>query len=230
MYWFDRRAEQANLRHTYLRVIAIGGGVLIPGLVSVHAGSSSLWVWDWVRPLAFVVSLMVAAAVGLDEFYHFGERWRHFRRTAELLKAEGWLFIEGAGRYQQEQHRRNFHELFFPVFATKVEEIIRHDVEVYLTRSCRRSRTTPTRKSRRCAATPRQTAPRPDRRVDGSEGCGAAVSRVGGEHAGAGVGLAGRNSLFQGTADREPRLEGTHPRPRITNQPSNADPSPGRLG
>lgn len=134
IYWFDRRAEQANLRHTYLRVIAIGGGVLIPGLVSVHAGSSSLWVWDWVRPLAFVVSLMVAAAVGLDEFFHFGERWRHFRRTAELLKAEGWLFIEGGGRYKQEQHRRNFHELFFPVFATKVEEIIRRDVEVYLTR------------------------------------------------------------------------------------------------
>jgi hypothetical protein len=107
---------------------------LIPGLVSVHEGGSTLWLWDWVRPLAFTVSLMVAAAVGLDEFFHFGERWRHFRRTAELLKAEGWLFIEGGGRYKVHQHKKDFHNRFFPVFATKVEEIIRRDVEVYLTR------------------------------------------------------------------------------------------------
>jgi uncharacterized protein DUF4231 len=132
--WFDQRAESSNRKHNYLRVIAIAGGVLIPGLVSVHEGSSSLWLWDWVRPLAFIVSLMVAGAVGLDEFFHFGERWRHFRRTAELLKTEGWLFIEGGGRYKVHQHKKDFHNRFFPVFATKVEEIIRRDVEVYLTR------------------------------------------------------------------------------------------------
>ncbi len=77
---------------------------------------------------------MVAAAVGLDGFFHYGERWRHFRRTAELLKTEGWLFIEGGGRYKQYQHRRDFHERVFPLFATKVEELVRRDVEVYLTR------------------------------------------------------------------------------------------------
>ena len=133
--WFDQRAEQSNRRHSYLRVIAIAGGVLIPGLVSVNPGSSnSFWLWDWVRPLAFVVSLMVAAAVGLDEFFHFGERWRHFRRTAELLKTEGWLFIEGGGRYNKYVHRKNFHDHLFPVFASKVEEFVRRDVEVYLTR------------------------------------------------------------------------------------------------
>jgi hypothetical protein len=133
--WFDRRAEQANRRHSLLRVIAITGGVLVPGLVSVGsgAGAGSDDLADLAQPIAFVVSLMVAAAVGLDSFYHFGERWRHYRKTAELLKTEGWLFIEGAGRYRQQQHRTKFHDVFFPVFATKVEEIIRHDVAVYLT-------------------------------------------------------------------------------------------------
>lgn len=133
--WFDRRAEQSNRRHSLLRVIAITGGVLVPGLVSVGsgAGGGSDDLADLAQPIAFVVSLMVAAAVGLDSFYHFGERWRHYRKTAELLKTEGWLFIEGAGRYRQQQHRAKFHDVFFPVFATKVEEIIRHDVEVYLT-------------------------------------------------------------------------------------------------
>lgn len=131
--WFDRRAEAANRKHSILRVVAITGGVLVPGLVSVGSGVGSDDLSAWAQPLAFVVSLMVAAAVGLDSFYHFGERWRHYRKTAEMLKTEGWLFIEGAGRYRKEQHRRNFHDVFFPVFATKVEEIIQHDVEVYLT-------------------------------------------------------------------------------------------------
>ncbi len=132
--WFDRRAREANRRYYALRVIAITGGVLVPALVSVNPGNSSFWVWDWVKPMAFIISLMVAASVGLDSFFHFGERWRHFRRTAELLKTEGWLFIEGGGRYKQHQHRADFHDRFFPLFATKVEELVRRDVEVYLTR------------------------------------------------------------------------------------------------
>jgi Protein of unknown function (DUF4231) len=133
--WFDGRARAANLRYSALRVVAIAGGVLVPALVSLNPPHpSDLWIWDWVKPTAFVVSLAVAAAVGLDGFFHYGERWRHFRRTAELLKTEGWLFIEGGGRYKQYQHRHDFHERVFPLFATKVEELVRRDVEVYLTR------------------------------------------------------------------------------------------------
>ena len=125
--WFDRKARSANLWHSTLRVIAIGGGVLVPGLVSLgnHQG--------WATPAAFVVSLFVATAVGLEGFFHFGERWRHFRRTAELLESEGWLFIEGGGRYKRHQAHTEFHERAFPLFATKVEEIIARDVDVYLT-------------------------------------------------------------------------------------------------
>ena len=135
VHWFDRRARDANRRYSALRVIAITGGVLVPALVSLNPpDTSTLWVWDWVKPAAFVVSLMVAASVGLDGFFHYGERWRHFRRTAELLKTEGWLFIEGGGRYKQHQHRADFHERFFSLFATKVEDLVRRDVEVYLTR------------------------------------------------------------------------------------------------
>jgi hypothetical protein len=129
--WFDQKAEAANRRHVAFRVIAITGGVLIPPLVSVSPGGS---LEDVAHALAFGLSLLVAGAIGLDEFFHWGERWRHFRRSAELLKTEGWLFIEGGGRYGKHQHRKNFHDRLFPFFATKVEEIIRRDVEVYLTR------------------------------------------------------------------------------------------------
>jgi Protein of unknown function (DUF4231) len=132
--WFDRRALHANRRYSALRIVAISGGVVVPALVSMSQGGGDPWIRDWATPAAFVVSILVAISVGLDSFFHFGERWRHFRRTAELLKNEGWLFIEGGGRYKRYQHISSFHDKAFPLFATKVEELVRRDVEVYLTR------------------------------------------------------------------------------------------------
>jgi hypothetical protein len=131
--WFDKRAAQANARHSSLHVVAISGGVLVPALVTLSRSTESS-TSKLAGEMAFVVSLLVAISVGLDSFFHFGERWRHFRRTAELLKTEGWLFIEGGGRYKTHQHLANFHDRFFPFFASKVEELIRRDVEIYLTR------------------------------------------------------------------------------------------------
>jgi hypothetical protein len=132
--WFDRRALHANRRYSLLRIVAISGGVIVPAMVSLSQGAGDAWIRDWATPAAFVISVMVAISVGLDSFFHFGERWRHFRRTAELLKNEGWLFIEGGGRYKRYQHVSSFHDKVFPLFATKVEELVRRDVEVYLTR------------------------------------------------------------------------------------------------
>jgi hypothetical protein len=132
--WFDRRALHANRRYSVLRIVAISGGVIVPALVSLSQGAGDAWIRDWATPGAFVLSILVAISVGLDSFFHFGERWRHFRRTAELLKTEGWLFIEGGGRYKRYQHISSFHDKAFPLFATKVEELVRRDVEVYLTR------------------------------------------------------------------------------------------------
>jgi uncharacterized protein DUF4231 len=125
--WFDNRARWANRWHNILRVIAISGGVLVPGLVSIQS-TSDLTIREWVSPAAFIVSLLVAAAVGLDGFFHFGDRWLQYRRTAELLKIEGWLFIEGAGDYKR--HPRH---AAFPDFAARVEGLIRHDLTLYLT-------------------------------------------------------------------------------------------------
>jgi Protein of unknown function (DUF4231) len=131
--WFDKRAAQANLRHSGIRIVAVVGGILVPALVTIASRSTSTSGRNAAGEVAFVVSLLVAIAVGLDSFFHFGDRWRHFRRTAELLKTEGWLFIEGAGRYKAHQHFADFHDRFFPFFASKVEELIRRDVEIYLT-------------------------------------------------------------------------------------------------
>jgi hypothetical protein len=72
---------------------------------------------------------MVAVSLAVEEFFHYGERWRHYRRTVETLKIEAWQFFQLSGPYQA--HRN--HQVAYPPFAARVEEILRQDIEVFIT-------------------------------------------------------------------------------------------------
>ncbi len=122
--WTEDRAAKEQRRYYVLRVVAILGGVLVPALVSLDVGGNAA---RWVRWLAFAVGLVVAAAVALEGFFRFGERWRHYRRTAELLKIEGWQFFQSAGPYHGQHHAAAF-----PAFAARTEAIIQHDLDIYI--------------------------------------------------------------------------------------------------
>lgn len=122
--WTEQQAARQQRRYYVLRVIAILGGVLIPALVSLDVGGNAA---EAVRWSAFGIGLVVAAAVALEGFFRFGERWRHYRRSAELLKIEGWQFLQGAGAYQGQDHASAF-----PVFAARTEAILQQDLDVYI--------------------------------------------------------------------------------------------------
>jgi len=122
--WTERKAPREQRRYHALRVIAIAGGVLVPALVSLDVGGSAARAVRWV---AFGLGLLVALAVSLEGFFRFGERWRHYRRTAELLKIEGWQFFELAGPYLGMDHRSAF-----PSFTTRTEAIIQREVDAFI--------------------------------------------------------------------------------------------------
>jgi hypothetical protein len=123
--WTEKHATRARRSYYALRLTAICGGVLVPALVSLNLGSLGDSVVRW---FAFVASLMVALTIAVEEFFHFGDRWRHFRRTAEWLKIEGWQFLQLAGDY-----RRKTHAEAYPLFARRVEGVIHEDVDTFLT-------------------------------------------------------------------------------------------------
>ncbi|MGI9023554.1 MAG: DUF4231 domain-containing protein [Acidimicrobiales bacterium] len=122
--WTEGKAPREQRRYHVLRVTAIAGGVLVPALVSLDIGGGE---GDAVRWVTFALGLLVALAVSLEGFFRFGERWRHYRRTAELLKIEGWQFFESAGPYQGLDHRSAF-----PSFASRTEAIIQRDVDAFI--------------------------------------------------------------------------------------------------
>jgi hypothetical protein len=124
--WMDSKCEKTQRWHYILRLVAIVGGVVVPALVGLKLGdekASAAISW-----LTFGISLMVAISVAVEEFFHFGERWRHYRRTVELLKIEGWKFFQLGGSYQQ----FGSHGGAYPLFAGKVEDIMQNEVDVYI--------------------------------------------------------------------------------------------------
>ena len=123
--WLDGKATQSQQRYYLLRLVAIVGGLTVPALVSLNVQSDAAAAITW---MTFALSLIVATAVAVEGFFRYGERWRHYRRTCELMKSQGWQFFELAGAYA----RYRSHKAAFRAFATAVEGLIAEDVDVYI--------------------------------------------------------------------------------------------------
>jgi Protein of unknown function (DUF4231) len=126
--WVEKKAIECQRRYYALRVTTVVGAVLLPALVSVTPGDDALA--RALRITVWVVSLVVAISAALEQFFRFGDRWRNYRQTAERLKSEGWLFFQLSGPYAANGAT---HGAAFSTFATRVEEWIKSDVDVYLT-------------------------------------------------------------------------------------------------
>ena len=124
--WMEGKADGARDWYYRLRLTTIVGGVIIPALVSLNLSNLVASTAGWI---AFALSLLVAISAAVEEFFHYGERWRHYRRSVELLKNEGWQFFQLSGPYR----RFKSHTDAYRAFAARVEEINRLDVEAYVT-------------------------------------------------------------------------------------------------
>ena len=115
------RSSSAAWRSRRLIAILLSAGgrphTFLPG-VSTEA----------IRILSFFVSLGVAALAAYEEVMQFGERWRHYRRTAELLKTLGWQYLTLSGVFK----RFRTHDDAFTAFTERVEDVLNQDVEGYL--------------------------------------------------------------------------------------------------
>ena len=73
--------------------------------------------------------MLVAISIAVEEFFHYGDRWRHYRQTVGWLKNEGWHYFQLSGRCRSYDN----HDDAYPAFAARVEDLIQQDAEVYIT-------------------------------------------------------------------------------------------------
>lgn len=123
--WMDGKAQESVWWYRRLRLATIIGGVIVPALVSLNFGSD---MQGMIQAITFIVSLVVALSAAVEEFFRYGDRWRHYRRMTESLKSEGWQFLQLSGGYANQTHVEAY-----PAFATRVEELSREEVESYIT-------------------------------------------------------------------------------------------------
>jgi hypothetical protein len=125
--WMEKKANHCRDRHYRLRLSAIILGVLVPILIGINPENET--VRKTKEYLTIGLSAVVAVSAAMEEFFHYGERWYHYRRTVESLKTYGWQFSQLSGPYAKFPN----HKEAFLSFANQVEEVIQRDVEVYVT-------------------------------------------------------------------------------------------------
>ena len=125
--WMEKKANHCRDRHYRLRLSAIILGVIVPILIGINPGNERAE--KALQYATISLSAIVAVSAAVEEFFHYGERWYHYRRTVESLKTYGWQFSQLSGRYA----KYPTHTMAFQDFADQVEEVIQRDVEIYVT-------------------------------------------------------------------------------------------------
>lgn len=138
--WWDARARTAKRKYFWLRGAVVIAGALIPALVGLRELQISSN-YAWVFAIASIVaSLIVAICAGIEGLFNFGDIWREKRSAAELIKSEGFSFLELTGDYKD----YSSHKAAYKHFAGRVEELIRSEIKEYVV-----------------AATPKNPSPQP---------------------------------------------------------------------
>ncbi len=125
--WMEGKASNNQKRYYSLRLTSIIGGIIVPALISLNLASDNSKAY--VQAITFILSLIVAISVALEEFFRYGDRWRHYRQTVECLKMEGWQFFQLAGNYRSYAK----HEDAYRDFATRVEGLQQSEINIYIT-------------------------------------------------------------------------------------------------
>ncbi len=124
--WMEGKTSHTRNRYYLLRMTSIIGGVTVPALIGINNMEGTAG--EVIRWVVFGISLIVAISSATEEFFRYGERWRHYRGTVELLKSEGWQFFQLSGAYK----RQSEHTQAYEKFAGRVEEILQSDVQKYI--------------------------------------------------------------------------------------------------
>src|SRR4029077_13398303 len=94
--WLESNATGSRRGHYTMRLIAAVGSVIVTSMSSAQVLGSAPRV---VSGILLGASLAIGVALAIDGFLNLGDRWRHYRAAVELLKSQGWRFIQRTAPY-----------------------------------------------------------------------------------------------------------------------------------
>lgn len=130
--WMENRANSMRDRHRWFRLTTIIASAIVPILVTINFNQDPK-LDKWLKVATVGLSAIVTVSSAIEVFYQFGDRWYSYRKSTELLKSQGWQFFQLSGSYRTYKT----HAEALPLFTDQVEQIIQHDVELYVTEGLR---------------------------------------------------------------------------------------------
>jgi hypothetical protein len=124
----EGRSNRMRDRHQRWRMWTIVLSAVLPIVVLLNFNEDKT-ADKFIRVLTVGISSTIAIGTALEEFHQYGKRWYSYRRATELLKTQGWQFLQLSGAYRPYKNHREA----LPIFSDQVEAIIQRDVEVYVT-------------------------------------------------------------------------------------------------
>jgi hypothetical protein len=124
--YMSKRSRETRNWYYRLRMTAIIGSVVVPILLGLQPNIKDSKV-D-LRWLTIGLSGIVAVSTAVEEFFHFGDRWRHFRHATETLKTQGWQFSQLGGLYSAYPT----HQAAFQSFTTHVETLLQDENRLFI--------------------------------------------------------------------------------------------------
>ncbi len=126
--WWDSRARNAKRKYQMLRGAVVVAGALIPALVGLRE-LQPLSKHGWIFAVASIAaSLVVAVCAGMESLFNYGDIWREKRAAAELIKSEGFSFLQLTGEYKN----CKTHKDALKRFTANVEQLIRSEIKDYI--------------------------------------------------------------------------------------------------
>jgi hypothetical protein len=87
--WYHQQANQARVAYRTLGILQLVAALVIAISVAIQAPS-------WRAP---ALGAVIALAEGIRTLFGFKDTYPTYRRTAEELRSEAWLYAQRAGRY-----------------------------------------------------------------------------------------------------------------------------------
>lgn len=91
--WYDQRASLAKRKCVWMRAATLIAAAFVPAVVNLPV--------PHVTVAATILSLTVTVLVSLETVFHFGDQWRNFRATEQVLAREYYYYVTRSGPYQE---------------------------------------------------------------------------------------------------------------------------------
>ena len=126
--WWDSRAGNAKRKYFGLRSTVVVGSALIPAFVGLREMTALAPYAAGFAVASIIAGFLIAICSGLDSLLGYGEIWREKRIAAEMIKGEGFSFLQLTGKYAQFKTHRDA----YPAFAANVEHLILAEIKEYI--------------------------------------------------------------------------------------------------